>query len=244
MHVRSITGCDPLIVDIASSDSQTTNIAFCTCYCVVSAANCAPGILSCALTNCNLAIFEISNLGHASYAGVVALHYQSNLIDSVCLRAARPGYIDPTPDTIIYQIAVTYGFSPLTIIAGTTYLRRLAASNYAMLKVGLASPNFCAFMLPAEVFPPQKEHKPLVGAIHAKHLPNNEAWLTMIHLTCIYLAAKNMERVPYQRLLRTMMAHAYGTDPNNMTSDLVAELELECLQALDWRLGPLYRTDW
>ncbi len=131
----------------------------------------------------------------------------------------------------------------MIITVGTSYFRRLAASNYAMLQVGLASPEFCAFMLPKEVFPPQKKHKPLVGAIHAKHLPNNDAWLTLIHLTCIYLAAKNMEHVPYKHLLQTMMAHMYGTDPCNMTTDLVVELELECLEALDWRLGPLYRTD-
>lgn len=112
-----------------------------------------------------------------------------------------------------------------------------------MLQVGLASPDFCAFMLPIDVYPPQKERKPLVGAIHVKHLPNNDAWLTLIYLTCIYLAAKNVEHAPHKHLLRTMMAHMYGTDPCDMATDLVVELELECLQALDWRLSPLPRTD-
>ena len=163
--------------------------------------------------------------------------------DGECVHAVRDGYIDPTPTTAIFQIAATYGFTTLMINVGTSYFRRLAASNYAMMEVSLSSPQFCPFMLPFEEYPPNSGPKPLVGAIHAKYLPTNEAWLTLIHLTCIYMAAKNLEYVPCKNMLQTMMGHIYGADPCNVATDLVTELELECLTALDWRLGPFYRTD-
>lgn len=97
-------------------------------------------------------------------------------------------------------------------------------------------------MLLVEALPLCKEPKPLVGAIHVNHLPSNEAWLALIHITCIYLAAKNLEHVPCNNLLQTMMGHIYGVDPCSVAIDLVIELELECLEALDWRLGPFYRA--
>ncbi|KAL0033563.1 hypothetical protein WJX79_003792 [Trebouxia sp. C0005] len=156
---------------------------------------------------------------------------------------ARPGYTDPGPCSAIFQIAITYGFTPLMVSLGTSYFRRLAASNYAMLQLGLESAQFCDFMLPMEVLPLGQTAKPLVGAIHAKYLPTKEAWLTLIHLTCIYLAAKVLEYVPCKNMLQTMMAHVYGAEPCNVSKDVVTHLELECLQALDWRLGPVYRTE-
>ncbi|DBB00853.1 TPA: hypothetical protein ACH3X1_000774 [Trebouxia sp. C0004] len=156
---------------------------------------------------------------------------------------ARPGYTDPGPCSAIFQIAITYGFTPLMVSLGTSYFRRLAASNYAMLQLSLESAQFCDFMLPMEMLPPGQTAKPLVGAVHAKYLPTKEAWLTLIHLTCIYLAAKVLEYVPCKNMLQTMMAHVYGADPCNVSTDVVTHLELECLQALDWRLGPVYKTE-
>ena len=164
-------------------------------------------------------------------------------VECVTWHAVRSGYTDPDPSTAIYQIAATYGFTTLMINVGTSYFRRLAASNYAMMEVGLSSPQFHAFMLPSEKYPANQGPKPLVGAIHAKYLPTNEAWLTLIHLTCIYVAAKNLEYVPCKNMLQTMMGHIYGAEPCNVTTDLVTELELDCLQALDWRLGPFYKTN-
>lgn len=186
---------------------------------------------------------------HAVYISIIQtlamLVGLAPIADCVSVRTDRTsgGYIDPTPTTAIFQIAATYGFTTLMINVGTSYFRRLAASNYAMMEVGLSSPQFCDFMLPLEEYPLSSRPKPLVGAIHAKYLPTNEAWLTLIHLTCIYIAAKNLEYVPCKNMLQTMMAHIYGADPCNVATDLVTELELECLAALDWRLGPFYRTD-
>ena len=161
----------------------------------------------------------------------------------VVLLAARPGYVDPGPVSAIFQIATTYCFTSLMISVGTSYFRRLAASNYAMLQAGLTSPQFYSFMLPMEVYPLEKSSKPLVGVIHAKYLPTNEAWLTLIHLTCIYLAAKVLEYVPCKNMLQTMMGHIYGAEPCKVSTYLVSQLELECLSALDWRLGPVYQSN-
>ena len=126
---------------------------------------------------------------------------------------------------------------------GTSYFRRLAASNYAMMQVGLASPQFCAFMLTMEMLPLPSGPKPLVGAIHARALPTNEAWLTLIHLTCIYLAAKALEYVPCKNTLQTILGQIYSAEPCHVSKELVRQLELECFQALDYRLGPVYRTE-
>ena len=119
------------------------------------------------------------------------------------------------------------------ITFGTAYFRRLAASNEAMLQVALASPNFNPLVTFVQA---QDPGKLLVGAVHAQYLPTNEAWLTLIHLTCTYLAAKNLEFVPYQALLQTMIGHIYGVDPCQVNTRLVSDLELECLDALDWKL--------
>ena len=51
--------------------------------------------------------------------------------------------------------------------------------------------------------------------------------------------SKNVEYVPYKNLLQTIMGHIYGAGSCNVATDLVAELELECLHALDWRLSLL-----
>lgn len=62
--------------------------------------------------------------------------------------------------------------------------------------------------------------------------------LTAVHLACIYIAAKNVEFVPYKRLLSTMLSHIYNGEP---PQDAAPQLELEVLHALDWRLGPFFR---
>lgn len=60
-----------------------------------------------------------------------------------------------------------------------------------------------------------------------------------VHLACIYVAAKNVEYVPYKRLLQTMLSHVHGCE---VSPEAAAALELEVLQGLDWRLGPFFRT--
>ena len=62
--------------------------------------------------------------------------------------------------------------------------------------------------------------------------------LTAVHLACIYIAAKNVEFVPYKRLLSTMLSHIYNGEP---PADAAPQLELEVLHALEWRLGPFFR---
>ena len=37
-------------------------------------------------------------------------------------------------------------------------------------------------------------------------------WLLAVHLTCIYIAAKNVEMVPYKHLLRTMLQNVHGLE--------------------------------
>lgn len=153
--------------------------------------------------------------------------------------AGRAGHIDPDARFTIYRLGETYGFSPLMIALGTHYFRRLAHSNFIMLQVAAHSPEFSAFVVSQEQHPvPRQLYQPLVGAVHANFL-NDEAWLTLIHLTCIYLAAKVLEYVPCKNMLQTIMSHIYDYP---VATQWVEQLEREVCSALEWRLGPIYST--
>lgn len=142
-------------------------------------------------------------------------------------------HCDLPESSIIFQIETTYGFTPLMISVGTAYFRRLAASNQAMLQVSSAHPSF-NIMVEALTF--EEPGKPLVGAIHAPYL-SNEVWLTLIHLTCTYIAAKNLAYIPWRGSLRTIMGHIYGVQSCEIDPELSRDLEIQCLEALDWKVG-------
>lgn len=48
--------------------------------------------------------------------------------------------------------------------------------------------------------------------------------LTAVHLACIYIAAKNVEFVPYKKLLSTMLSHVHNQE---VDANVAANLELE-----------------
>lgn len=123
------------------------------------------------------------------------------------------------------------------VALGTHYFRRLAHSNYIMLQVALASPEYSPYVMSQEQHPsPRQQQHPLVGAVHANFL-NDEAWLTLMHLACIYLAAKVLEFVPCKNMLQTIMSHIYDYP---VATQWVHQLEAEILSALEFRLGPVY----
>lgn len=62
-------------------------------------------------------------------------------------------------------------------------------------------------------------------------------WLLAVHLTCMYIAAKNLEVVPYRHLLRTMLERIHNLI---VRPEQAEQLEMEVLVALDWRLGPFF----
>ena len=67
------------------------------------------------------------------------------------------------------------------------------------------------------------------------HNPRTIEWLTAIHLTSIYLACKVTEGLPYKHLLPTMLSQLRG---HRVTISQAMTLELNLLEALEWRLGP------
>lgn len=133
-------------------------------------------------------------------------------------------------------MAAMYGFTPFTVAVGTSYFERLAARDAPLLAAAKATPDFAAFVAatPGGAPPLAKSPgAPLHACQGARH------WLSAVHLACIYVAAKNVEFVPYKRLLQTMLSHVHGCE---VSAEAAAGLELEVLQGLDWRLGPFYRT--
>lgn len=105
-----------------------------------------------------------------------------------------------------------------------------------MLQKTLDSQNFREIAMTTEEFPRNQSHKSLVAVLHAKLL-NDELWLSLIFVGCLYLAAKNLETTPRRHPLKIMMGNMYGRE---IHPQVVVRLELEILDALDWRLGPFY----
>lgn len=110
--------------------------------------------------------------------------------------------------------------------------------NRYLIMLAENSPEYSRYVKTIEHFP-REQISSSFGMRHAEYL-NTEAWMTLIFLTCTYLAAKVLESVPYHNLLSTMMGHVYQCD--EVPSYLATELEIEILQALDWRLGPVFST--
>lgn len=151
--------------------------------------------------------------------------------------ADRPGHMNPQPFSVVCQIAKMYDFSPVAVDVATSYFRRLVTSNMTMLQKALSSQHFSDIAKTMEELPFGQSHKPLIAVWHAKFL-KEEVWLALVFMSCLCLAAKVVETLPYRQLLKTIMSHMYGRE---MHSKLALVLELEVLDALDWRVGPIYR---
>ena len=113
-------------------------------------------------------------------------------------------------------------------------------SNSKMLQVAQACPQFQMYVQTAhEELPSELVWSPVVSAGHLDFL-GHEVWMTLIHLTCMYLAAKILEYVPFKNLLNTIMELIYGCP---VPALWVSRLEREVLHALDYRLGPVFLKD-
>ena len=66
------------------------------------------------------------------------------------------------------------------------------------------------------------------------------AALDALWLACVLVAAKNVERVPFSRLLPTMLGWLRGAS-SPAPAAAAAALELDVLVALEWRLGPFFK---
>ena len=61
--------------------------------------------------------------------------------------------------------------------------------------------------------------------------------LVAVYLACVHVAAKCVERVPYARLLPTMLTWAAGGGAT-VSAAQAACMELDVLTTLEWRLAP------
>ena len=110
-----------------------------------------------------------------------------------------------------------------------------------MMMVAVICPEYSQYVQTVEEFPQEQINCGIIEVQHAVCL-SIRAWLTLIILTCIYLAAKVLEQIPHKHLLTTMMSHIYKYDgKGDVHSEWGAELEMEIVKALDWRLGPVFR---
>jgi hypothetical protein len=70
-------------------------------------------------------------------------------------------------------------------------------------------------------------------------LPDGRRWLAALALTCVLLAAKNLEAVPFRGLHAAMLTVVCGAA---IAPAAAADLELRVLAALGWRLGPFHHA--
>ena len=77
-----------------------------------------------------------------------------------------------------------------------------------------------------------------IGGIHRVH--GDKIWCLVIHLTCIYLAAKVLDTISHAFLLQNILCHVHHC---RVTKEQSLELEAEVLVALEWRLGPYFYPD-
>ena len=98
----------------------------------------------------------------------------------------------------------------------------------------MSSPDFSIFMYGFRL-DPEPIGKSVGAPLHCCQTARE--WLLAVHLTCVYVAAKNVEVVPYKHLLQTMLQNVHGL---LVTPDQAAKLELEVLVGLKWRLGPFF----
>ena len=66
---------------------------------------------------------------------------------------------------------------------------------------------------------------------------STKIYVMAVHLTCIYLAAKSVEMVPYKRLLQTMLTHVHERAVSRAQAEA---LEMEIIKGLEWRLSPYF----
>ena len=141
----------------------------------------------------------------------------------------------PGAQDMIIELTSLYGFSTYAVQLGTTYFARLCRLDPTLLTSALQhpilAPLIASISRPGEL---SALRAISVGADIRAFCPSHQ-WVMAILLVCIFIAAKNVEALRYRRLLPSMLSHALGIkiEPGQAT-----EIEMECLQALEWRLGP------
>ncbi|KAK9865597.1 hypothetical protein WJX84_004980 [Apatococcus fuscideae] len=145
----------------------------------------------------------------------------------------------PGPQDMIIELTSLYGFSAYAVQLGISYFARLCRLDRSLLASALHHP-ILAPLVGSDV-----RHAILTGhrmarvgtAIKAR-CPAHQ-WVMAVLLVCIFVAAKNVEALRYRRLLPSMLSHALNFDVQPSQATIV---EMECLQALEWRLGPHFHT--
>lgn len=61
-------------------------------------------------------------------------------------------------------------------------------------------------------------------------------------MTCVYVAAKVVHYVPSRQMLATIISHAMDIPFQQVEQPHTEALELDVLEALEWRLSPYLRT--
>ncbi|KAK9799410.1 hypothetical protein WJX73_005404 [Symbiochloris irregularis] len=139
------------------------------------------------------------------------------------------------PDSLSYNLARVYGFSPHCISLGTAFLRRLAARDPLLLSSALSTPDFAPFMQGVQ---PSRRGVLTASIGYPTHTCQSaKIYCMAIHLTCIYLAAKSVEMVPFKRLLQTMLSHVHE---RQVSRQIAEALEMEVIKGLEWRLSPYF----
>jgi hypothetical protein len=78
------------------------------------------------------------------------------------------------------------------------------------------------------------------GKTAAHIVAAQDSTLQSIQFACVYLAQKITDAAPSIDMLRYMLTNIYGA---MVTRAQAYEVEVKCLEGLQWRLGPYYEAD-
>ncbi|CAK0785963.1 hypothetical protein CVIRNUC_009176 [Coccomyxa viridis] len=182
--------------------------------------------------------------GHHAGLGLHCRSTDSGPVTCCCELTAEPpgpacfgwGLWNVPEDCVVRSMAAMYGFSDQCTAVGTSYFVRLAARDERLMRLAKACPDFAPLVAGICVAPDPLE-RPLAEEL--RQLTHPKQWLMALHLTCTYLAAKNVDKVLYRSLLTLILSHAHG---DALPARVGANLEAEILKGLRWRLGPFLHS--
>ncbi|KAI8472503.1 MAG: hypothetical protein J3K34DRAFT_503504 [Monoraphidium minutum] len=161
--------------------------------------------------------------------------------NTVMARITLPGgvrFAAVGPESVEFQMGVTWRFPSFAVALGSSYFQRLLA---ALPHLAAAARRVPAFATLCAGLPGAGQQAPVApaGPAEAEVI---ERSLRSTQFTCVFLATKIADQVHAYGLLSYMLS-ALTAQRAPVSLAAAADVELRCLEALSWRLGPYFQED-
>ncbi|KAI8462800.1 MAG: hypothetical protein J3K34DRAFT_498165 [Monoraphidium minutum] len=155
--------------------------------------------------------------------------------NEVMARIRLPGglpYAPVAPDSPEFAMAAAWQLPAFAVALGSSYFQRLLAALPHLAGAAAQLPEF------ARLLEPHTPGAPAPPAFEGD-LFDVEATLRSAQFTCVFLATKVADQVHAYGLLCSMLT-SFTAQRAPATLEQAAEVELACLAALGWWLGPYF----